>query len=202
MMIESEEQLRELYGFPKGRAVEKEMPRLDRHCRRFIEHSPFLLLSTSDGSRLDVSPKGDAPGFVKVLDDETLLIPDRPGNKRLDGLRNVLRNPRVGIIFLVPNVGETLRVNGPATIHDEPELLALCAHQGRNPLTVLKVKTEEVFLHCAKSLMRSALWKPETWPERSAALPPMNEMLRDQTGSQDPVEPEVEMVRRYATELY
>lgn len=200
-MIETEEQLRAIYGHPKGRSVEKEMPRLDRHCRRFLELSPFLLLSTSDGSRLDVSPKGDAPGFVKVLDDETLLIPDRPGNKRIDGLRNIVRNPHVGVIFLIPNVNETLRVNGPATIHDDPDLLALCAHEGRNPITVLKVKTEEVFLHCAKSLMRSALWGYESWPDRDE-LPTMGEMLRDQTGSQDPVEPQAEMVKRYATELY
>ena len=200
-MIETEEKLREIYGFPKGRAVEKEMTRLDRHCRRFLKLSPFLLLSSSDGSRLDVSPKGDAPGFVKVLDDETLLIPDRPGNKRLDGLRNIIRNPRVGIIFLIPNVNETLRVNGSATIHDDPELLELCANEGRNPITVLKVKAEEVFLHCAKSLMRSKLWGPDSWPDRTE-LPTMGEMLRDQTNSKDPVEPEADMVKRYATELY
>jgi PPOX class probable FMN-dependent enzyme len=201
-MIETEEQLRALYGYPKGRSVEKQMPKLDRHCRRFIELSPFLLLATTDGERVDVSPKGDAPGFVHVVDDETLLIPDRPGNKRLDGLTNILRNPRVGVIFLIPNVGEAMRVNGPATIHDEPELLSLCAHEGRNPLTVLKVKTEEVFLHCAKSLMRSKLWQPETWPERAQALPTMGEMLRDQTGDNGPVESQEAMVRRYATELY
>lgn len=197
MPITSETRLREIYGPPIPRSVAKEIARLDRHARAFVAESPFLLLATSDGGRIDVSPKGDRPGFVHVEDEGHLLIPDWPGNSRIDGLRNILQNDHVGLIFLIPSVRETLRVNGRATIHDEPELLQLCALKGRLPLTVLRVAVEEVFLHCAKALLRSRLWSPETWPE-SRPVATMSEMIRDMSGDQTVTyESDADMTERY-----
>ena len=182
MEIRSEDQLRDLYGSPSERAVRKQMATLDKHCRTFIAHSPFLVLGTAgaDGS-LDVSPKGDAPGFVAVLDERTLLLPDRPGNNRLDGLRNLVDNPHVGLIFFIPGVQETLRVNGRGRITTDKALLAPLAVQGRLPRTGLVVAVEEVYLHCAKALIRSQLWDPARQVERST-LPSMGRMLADQIG--------------------
>ncbi len=197
MPITSESRLREIYGPPIPRSVAKEITQLDRHARAFIAESPFLLLATSDGTRIDVSPKGDRPGFVAVEDDEHLLIPDWPGNSRIDGLRNILKHDRVGVILMIPSVRETLRVNGRATIHDDPDLLALCELKGRLPLTVLRVAVEEVFLHCAKALLRSKLWSPESWPE-TRPIPTMSEMIRDMAG--DPgieYESDAAMTERY-----
>jgi PPOX class probable FMN-dependent enzyme len=139
------------------------------------------VLATSDGSALDVSPKGDPAGFVQVEDDRHLLIPDRPGNNRLDGLLNILRHPQVALIFLIPTVDETLRVNGHATIHDDADLCARCALNGRVPKTVLRVRIDEAYLHCGKAPMRAGLWSPDSWmPERPVAT--LNEILRDQVG--------------------
>jgi len=205
MPITSEARLREIYGPPLPRSLAKEMDHLDAHCRSFIAASPFLLVATSDGTRLDVSPKGDRPGFVVVEDDRHLLIPDWPGNSRIDGLRNILAHPQVGLIFLVPAVRETLRVNGSATIHDDPELLELCALNGRLPLTVLRLSVEEVFVHCAKSLLRSKLWQPETWPD-SRPIPSMAAMIRDHAASSGstlevPAESDEDMTVRYVEML-
>ncbi len=197
MPITSETRLREIYGPPIPRSVTKEIDRLDIHARAFIAKSPFLLLSSSDGIRIDVSPKGDRPGFVVVEDDERLLIPDWPGNSRIDGLRNVLMHDHVGLIFLIPSVRETLRVNGRATIHEEPELLEQCALMGRLPLTVLRVAVEEVFLHCAKALLRSHLWQADTWPE-TRPIPTMSEMIRDMAGDPEiAYESDSAMTERY-----
>ena len=201
MPITTEARLREIYGPPTPRAAAKQIDHLDRHCRAFIAASRFLVIATSDGTRLDVSPKGDRAGFVVVEDDTHLLIPDWPGNSRIDGLRNLLAHPNVGLIFLIPGVRETLRVNGTATIHDEAELLEKCAHQGRLPLTVIRVAVEEVFLHCAKALMRSQLWQPETWPD-SRPVPPMGEMIRDHSSMDVLGETEAEMIARYEASLY
>lgn len=178
MAIDTLEALIEIYGEPSPRARDKQIDHIDTHCRRFIALSPFLVLATRDGPRLDASPKGDAPGFVAVEDDHHLLIPDWPGNRRIDGMRNLIRDPAVGIIFLIPNVEETLRVNGTATIHAEPELLERFEHQGKRPLTVIRVQCHEVFLHCPKAFMRSRLWNPESWPTRDT-LPTLGQMLRD-----------------------
>jgi len=199
--ITSEARLREIYGAVSPRAAAKQIDRLDGHCRAFIGASPFLLLATSDGGRLDVSPKGDRPGFVQVEGERHLLIPDWPGNNRIDGLRNILAHPRVGLIFLIPTVRETLRVNGTATIHDEPAVLERCAHKGRRPLTVLRVAVEEVFLHCAKAFLRSGLWQAETWPE-TRPVASMGEMIRDHAGTGGPAESDDEMVERYRKVLY
>ena len=201
MAITDEAELRALYGETHPRAAKKIIDRLDRHCLAFIAASPFVLIATSDGSRLDVSPRGDPAGSVIVEDDRHILIPDRPGNNRIDGLVNILKHPRVGTIFLIPSVRETLRVNGRATIHAEPELLGRCAMNGRAPITVLRIEVEEVFLHCAKALLRSRLWEPASWPE-ARPVPVMSDMIRDHIEEELAHEPDDAMVKRYATMLY
>jgi PPOX class probable FMN-dependent enzyme len=166
-------ELRALVGEPSELARKKQLDHLDAHCREFIAHAPFLLLGTADAAgRCDVSPKGDAPGFVHVLDDHHLVIPDRPGNKRLDGMRNLLENPHIGLIFLVPGRGETLRVNGRAAITRDATLLARMEVGGKRPLLAIGVEVEEVFMHCAKAFKRSALWEHERWPDISRMASP------------------------------
>ena len=182
-LVTSIESLRAVVGGePSEVARLKELPALDAHARAFIARSPFLLLGTAgaDG-RCDVSPKGDAPGFVRVLDDHHLVVPDRPGNKRLDGMRNIVTNPHVGLIFLVPGNDFTLRVNGRAVITQETALLESLAVKGKTPLLAIGVEVEEVFLHCARSFRRGKLWEPATWPGPDA-LPSMPCILYDQTG--------------------
>jgi PPOX class probable FMN-dependent enzyme len=179
----------------------KQLDRLDPHCLRFIALSPFVLLSTTGANGLgDVTPRGDRPGFVVAPDDRTLLLPDRPGNNRLDSLQNILDNPGVGLLFLVPGVDETLRVNGRAEIHEDPELLAQFAVDGRLPKTVLRIAVAEAYLHCAKALMRSSLWDPAARIERSS-LPSMGQMMKDQIGVTT-AETQAEMVDRYRQTLY
>lgn len=177
--------LHEHYGEPAGLAARKVLTRLDRHCRAFVAASPFLVLSTCDGEgRADASPRGDAPGFVAVLDERTLLVPDRPGNRRVDSFSNVLAQPGVGLLFLVPGVNETLRVNGRARVVTDPALLAPLSVRGRPPVAGLLVEVEEAFLHCAKALVRSDLWNPERHVDRSS-LPSLGRMLADQIGGVD-----------------
>ena len=179
-VVTTESELRELVGSPSERALKKDVAVLDEHCRAFIARSPFLLLATASGSgTCDVSPKGDAPGFVRVLDDRRLVIPDRPGNKRLDGMRNLLQNPHVGTIFLIPGREETLRVNGRASIIRDAEILELLTAHDKRPLVAIGVEVEESFFHCPKAFRRSGLWEPERWPDR-AALPSMARVLFDQ----------------------
>jgi uncharacterized protein len=179
-VVASEHELREIVGTPGHRAALKERPMLDHHCRAFIARSPFLLMATAgaDG-RCDVSPKGDAPGFVRVLDDRRLVIPDRPGNKRLDGMVNLITNPYVGLIFIVPGRDETLRINGRAWITRDPDLLRECTVHGKTPLLAVGVEVEQSFLHCAKAFLRSHLWKHDEWPSRDV-LPSMACVLYDQ----------------------
>lgn len=178
-VITSEADLRAMVGTPGPRAVQKERTTLDVHDRAFIALSPFVLLATSgEQGRCDVSPKGDAPGFVQVLDDRHLVIPDRPGNKRLDGMRNLLVNPRVGVIFLIPGREETLRVNGRACITRDPDVLARCVAQDKTPQLAIGVEVEECFLHCAKAFRRSHFWTAESWPDREA-LPSLACVLFD-----------------------
>ncbi|MFG1391920.1 pyridoxamine 5'-phosphate oxidase family protein [Xanthobacter agilis] len=199
--IETLADLRRLYGEPSGRARDKVLARLDAHCRRFIGLSPFVLIATADAAgAADVSPRGDAPGFV-AAEETRLFIPDRPGNNRLDSLSNILANGRIGLLFLIPGVNETLRVNGRAAIRDDADLKARFAMSGRQPRTVIAVEVEEAFLHCAKAFMRSNLWSPDARVPRSA-LPTMGEMLHDQIGKGGPVETQAEMERRYAAALY
>jgi PPOX class probable FMN-dependent enzyme len=161
-------ELRALVGEPSEMARKKQIDHLDAHCREYIAHAPFVFIGTADAAgRCDVSPKGDAPGFVQVLDDRHLVIPDRPGNKRIDSMRNILENPHVGLIFLVPRYEETLRVNGRASVVRDPELLARMEVGGKVPKLAIGVEVEEVFMHCAKAFKRSGLWDPEKWPDIS-----------------------------------
>jgi uncharacterized protein len=181
-VVESLEELRSIVEAPPAgaRTFLKERPALDVHSRAFIAHSPLLLMATagSDG-RCDVSPKGDAPGFVQVLDEHRLAIPDRPGNRRLDGMQNLLTNPHVGLIFFVPGRDETLRVNGRAWITRDPAILQRSAVQGKAPVLAIGVEVEQCFLHCAKAMLRSRLWAHEQWPARDV-LPSFACMLYDQ----------------------
>jgi uncharacterized protein len=167
--IQTEEQLRALLGAPTELVRAKVSKRLNALTRQFIEHSPFVCLSTSgrDGS-CDVSPRGDPAGFVRVLDDATLLLPERPGNRLADSLRNILCNPHVGLLFLIPGVGESFRVNGRAALTTDPELLAPCAVEGKVPKLGIVVNVEEAYTQCSKALIRSDLWNPARFIERGA----------------------------------
>jgi hypothetical protein len=163
--IASEADLRALIGVPSEIAVAKQVGSLDARCRAFIAHSPYLLLGTSDASgRCDVSPKGDAAGFALVVDDTHLVIPDRPGNRRLDGMLNILANPHIGLLFLVPGRQDTLRVNGRAWIVRDEALLARMVAHGKEPQLAIGVEVDEVFMHCGKASLRSHVWQPDRWP--------------------------------------
>jgi PPOX class probable FMN-dependent enzyme len=165
--IETVEQLREIIGAPHAGLGDKNIDHLDEFARAFLERCPFLVLSTADAQgHQDASPKGDAPGFVLVEDDRHLVIPDRPGNKLAYGLENILENPRVGILFLIPGTAETFRVNGHAELVCEPELMQRLAARGRPAVVGIRVTIEEAFFHCAKAFIRSKLWKHEQWGER------------------------------------
>ncbi|MCC0044810.1 MAG: pyridoxamine 5'-phosphate oxidase family protein [Brucellaceae bacterium] len=178
--IGSKDELRAHYGAPHDRAVKKELRFLDAHARSFLARSPFVLIGSQDGEgNADVTPKGDKPGFVAVLDDVTIAIPDRPGNNRLDTFENIVANPAVGLLFLIPGMNETLRINGEGRITADAGLRAQLAVDGREPATVLVVKAKAVYMHCAKAFMRSELWKPESWPERSE-MPTLGAIMRDQ----------------------
>lgn len=179
-VVTSREELRAIFGAPGERAVLKERAHLDVHTREFIARSPFVLLATSSrAGRCDVSPKGDAPGFVMVLDDTHLVIPDRVGNNRIDGLINIVENPHVGMIFLIPGREDTLRVNGRACIVRDGEILGRLEVQGKRPKVAIGVEIEECFLHCAKAFKRSGLWNQARWPD-VAGLPSMAKILWDQ----------------------
>ena len=179
-VVTSREELRAIFGAPGERAVLKERAHLDVHTREFIARSPFVLLATSNrAGRCDVSPKGDAPGFVMVLDDTHLVIPDRVGNNRIDGLTNIVENPHVGMIFLIPGREDTLRVNGRACIVRDEEILGRLEVQGKQPKVAIGVEIEECFLHCAKAFKRSGLWNQARWPD-VAGLPSMAKILWDQ----------------------
>jgi uncharacterized protein len=178
-VVESADALRALVGRPSELAIRKEIPHLDAHCRAFIARSPFVLIATAGASgRADVSPKGDPPGFVQVLDEHRLVIPDRPGNKRLDGMQNIVENPHVGLLFLIPGLEETLRVNGRAWIIRDEAILERCAVQGKRPTLGIGVYAEECFIHCAKAFKRSGLWQADRWPDRAGLASP-SEMLVD-----------------------
>ncbi|MCR9072289.1 MAG: pyridoxamine 5'-phosphate oxidase family protein [Alphaproteobacteria bacterium] len=179
-VLETETALRDIYGHPSELAARKQLAHLDKHAKRFIELSPFLVISTQGADGLgDVSPKGDAPGFVAVLDDRTILIPDRPGNNRIDTLGNLTENPGVGILFLIPGVNETLRINGRARVIADTEMLARFAVRDRLPKTGILVEVEEMYLHCAKALVRSKLWTEDYKVERKV-LPSLGQMIADQ----------------------
>jgi len=200
--IDSLEALGKLYKAPSERARLKQLDRLDRHCRRFVELSPLLILaSSSPAGGADASPRGGVPGFVRVLDERTLAIPDRPGNNRIDSLANILACPEVGLLFLVPGMDELLRVAGTAEIRDDAELCQSFAVGERRPATVVLVHVREAFLHCGKALMRARLWEADAKIDR-ATLPSMGEMLKEQIGLTTPAESQAAMLRHYRENLY
>lgn len=171
--------LRELIAPPERPAVEKAIDHLDEHCRDFIARSPFFVLASSDArGRCDASPKGGPPGFVHVLDERRLAVPDYPGNRRLDSYTNILERGGVELIFVIPGLIETLRVRGRACLTSDPDLLALLDDAGRTPKLALGVEVERCFLQCGKSLKRSGLWDPATWPDRSE-LPSAARIFKD-----------------------
>ncbi|MGE0759388.1 MAG: MSMEG_1061 family FMN-dependent PPOX-type flavoprotein [Pirellulaceae bacterium] len=164
-VVSTVEELEAVLGRPNPRVARKVIFTLDAHCRQFIGRSPFVLVASADrNGNVDITPKGDPPGFVRILDDSTLAIPERPGNRRADTFRNVLENPDVGLIFLIPGKRETLRVSGRAAIVRDLELRSAMAIGGRIPELALVVFVGEAFIHCAKCMMRSALWEPAAWP--------------------------------------
>lgn len=200
-MINTLAELRSLYAAPKERAVLKQLSQLDEHCIRFIELSPFVMLASSGAQgALDNSPRGGENGFVRVLDQQTLLLPDASGNNRLDTLENILATGQLGLLFLIPGVDETLRVNGAAALTTDPARLALFANDKRPPKLAIEIKVRDAYLHCAKAMMRSALWNPSRQLSRDR-LPTMGQMIGDQTGVAAPPETQAEMIARYRTEL-
>ncbi|MEO5670691.1 MAG: MSMEG_1061 family FMN-dependent PPOX-type flavoprotein [Ramlibacter sp.] len=201
MTIQSIDALRQLYAQPQPRAVLKQIPALDEHCRDFIALSPFLVLSTCDDAfNLDASPRGGDPGFVKVTADGALLIPDAPGNNRLDSFENILSTKKVGLLFLIPGFDETLRVNGNATLSQAPEDIAACTNERRAAKLVVRVAVTAAYLHCAKAFLRSRLWSEAARVERST-LPTAGQMISDQTGIRVALESREDMEKRYAPDL-
>ncbi|WP_057765330.1 pyridoxamine 5'-phosphate oxidase family protein [Cytobacillus praedii] len=175
--VNKEEELRSIIGLPGELIRRKVISYLDHNCADFISKSPFLVISTSDESGFcDVSPRGDNKGFVQVLNKMQLIIPERPGNKRIDSLRNILSNPRVGLLFFIPGIGETLRVNGKAMIVTDDELLEKMSFKGKKPLLGIGIEVEECFIHCAKAFKRSNLWEPNSWEDK-ASLPSASKIL-------------------------
>mgnify|MGYP001239270369 CR=1 FL=1 len=198
--IDTLPRLEALLGPLSDASVHKELPYVHPAYRAMIAASPFAVLATTGPGGLDASPRGGAPGFVKALDAHTLLIPDAPGNNRLDTLENIIQTGQVGLLFLVPGVDETLRVNGTAVLSTDDADLAACADARRVPKLVIRVTVQAAYLHCAKALMRSALWDPARHVDR-AVLPSMGQMLKDQIGGDQPLESQAQMLARYAAEL-
>lgn len=200
--IDSLEALRTIYRTPSDTVIAKQIDRLDRHCRAFIALSPFCVVATQGPDGLgDVTPRGDTPGFVAILDDTTLALPDRPGNNRLDTLGNLVANPAIGMLFLVPGFHDTLRVNGMAEIRDDADLCERFAVNGRLPATVTLVHVKEAYLHCAKAFIRSKLWEPDSQVDRSR-LPSLGQMIKDQVSNDYPVITDEELADIYKNTLY
>lgn len=200
--IDGAEALRAHMGQVSPLADRKVLARLDAHCRRFIELSPFLVLATADADgRVDASPRGDPPGFVRVLDDTALVLPDRPGNNRVDSFANLLASPGVGLIFFVPGIDETLRVNGTARLSTDADALADSAIAGRVPRTGLLVQVEEAFFHCAKALKRAHLWDPAVQVDRRT-FPTLGRILADQIAGIRADEADERVETSYRDRLY
>lgn len=197
-MISDEDTLRATLGEPSEVVQAKVSHRLNELTRQFVERSPFLCLATSaaDGT-CDVSPRGDPAGFVKVLDERTLLLPDRPGNRLADSFRNVLENPHVALLFVIPGISDTFRVNGRAAIVEDPELLAPCAVEGKVPKLGLQIEIDEAYTHCPKAFLRAQLWDPDRYADRSE-LPSSGELMRSVGADVDPKEYDAERAERYA----
>lgn len=201
-MITSEAQLRSLYRAPAERALRKQMAQLDVYSQQFIALSPFCVLATggAEGQWMDASPRGGTPGFVHVHDAQTLWLPDAGGNNRLDTLSNLLHDPRIGLLFMVPGVNETLRVNGTVRLREEPLFTQRFATAQFTPALVLEVHVREAYLHCAKALMRSRLWQADAAVARDV-LPSMNQMIHAQLGLGTPQESQQAMEQRYQEQI-
>jgi uncharacterized protein len=185
--ITTEAELREIIDEPSGLAVEKVTDHIDEQSARVLRASPFFLLATSSVSgECDVSPRGDPPGSVLILDDRTFAFGDRKGNRRLDSLLNIVTQPKVGLLFLVPGMNETIRVNGTATIVRDPPYADLLAVKGHRPKLAIEVRVEQLYMHCAKAFVRSSLWNVDSWPER-CELPTGGQLIRSASGSSTPV---------------
>ncbi|MCV2369674.1 MSMEG_1061 family FMN-dependent PPOX-type flavoprotein [Roseateles oligotrophus] len=201
MNIESIQQLRDYFGQAQERAVKKEIAFLDKHCIDFIRLSPFVILASSDADHnMDASPRGGVPGFVKVSQSGELLIPEAPGNNRIDTLQNVFVTRKLGLIFLIPGFNETLRVNGSASLSFAAEDLEVCRDEKRSPKAVIKVVPQAAYLHCAKAFLRAKLWRPEAQLDREV-LPSAGKMISDQTGLTVPDESREAMELRYQPDL-
>ena len=181
--VTSEGELRGNYGEPMDIALMKQLGKLDEHCKNFISRSPFLCIGTSaaDG-KADVSPRGDPPGFVQVIDDNTIFIPDRPGNNRLDTMSNIVANPNVGLLFLIPGFEDALRVNGKATLIKDKKILERCAVNRKVPAMGIMVEINEAYLHCAKAVRRSKLWNAESQQDRKE-MPTLAQMILEQVAT-------------------
>ncbi|CAH0347468.1 hypothetical protein BCI9360_03868 [Bacillus sp. CECT 9360] len=189
--VKSEEELRSLLGNPGVLAKNKVIDYLDENCIEFLRKSPFLIVSSANSSgRCDSSPRGDAPGFIHVIDQKHFVIPERPGNRRLDSILNVLENPQVGVLFLIPGLDETLRINGSATVIRDEHILENMKANGKTPLLGIAIEVEECFIHCGKAFERSGLWNQDTWIEK-AALPSAAKMLAAHAKLPDMTEKEV-----------
>ena len=201
--VTTSEQLREIFGQPSKVAAEKAIPALDRHCRDFIERSPFLLIATAGANgNMDVSPEGDSAGFVQILDNNTIAIPDRKGNRRADSFSNILENPKIGLFFMVPGYRETLRVTGTAIIVRDLELRQSMAVKGSIPELALVVNIDEVFFHCAKCIIRSGLWDADNW-NNIDDMSRLADALSDQTSSEESAQEMHERIEEsYEVNLY
>ena len=201
MHIQTLDQLRSLFKAPSERAILKELTHIDKHIQRFISLSPFLVISTGNQNhQMDASPRGGDAGFVKVLDPQTLLIPDSPGNNRLDSLSNILATSQIGLLFFVPGIDEVVRLNGRATIQTDVELLKHFQEMTNKPKLVIQVIVEAAYMHCPKAMMRSKLWSVEQH-QSIDAMPTLGEIIRDQTKMPAPLESREEMLKRYLPEL-
>ena len=196
-----ERRLREIYGPAKEKAAAKILEKLDKHCVSFIENSSFVIIGTLNNQSIDLSPKGDPYGFVKVISDYLLEIPDRPGNNRIDGLLNIVKNNFISLLFLIPRVNETLRVQGEASISEDMDTRERHRLKTNVPKTVLQVKVKQAHLHCGKSMLRGGLWDPGKWPGKRP-IPTLFEMIEDQTGIDCEIKDEQKLLSRYKKELY
>jgi hypothetical protein len=202
-VIDSHEQLRDLVGEASGNAKRKKITVIEQHARTIIEHSPLVLLATSavDGT-CDVSPRGDPAGSVLILDEHTLVLAERPGNRLADSLTNLIDNPRAGLLFVVPGMNESLRVNGRVTLVSDAPFFERLVVRGKRPQLAIMLHVEDLYLHCAKAFLRSSLWDPATWPER-ADIPTMGRMMKDQLAlAASAEELDADLDNSSATKLY
>lgn len=200
-VIESESDLRETYAAPNEMVQKKVLHRLDKHARAFIALSPFVVLATHGPDGADCSPRGDAPGFAQVIDEVTLLLPDRRGNNLIDSLRNITHSPDIGLLFMVPGINETLRVNGRARIVSDAARLAPMAVQGKAPASALEIAIAEVYFHCGKALIRSDLWNPDKQVARSS-FPTLGRIVADQVAGIDAEAADANLAESYRSRLY